>query len=247
VDYLYDMKNQKIFFLLCLASCTKQVVLPQNSIVLNTKQNAVFLLADTPLNIICAGNSLTVGYHLDSPATQAYPAQLDTFYHDSNTIWNEGVNGITTEQMEPLIASDITAHYDSTKKNICIAWEIGNDIFWNGTTARAAVDSFITYCGNVHAAGFKVYAVTLPYRNNYFMGYPVTPGGDDSTAYTAKIKSVNTMLRSKWPIFASGLVDVAANKDLKQYSVQYYLSDHVHLSAAGYTIVASLAKNSLTP
>ena len=238
---------KKTLLLLLLASCTKQVLLPQNSIVLTTKQSAVFLSADTALNIICAGNSLTVGYHLDSPATQAYPAQLDTFYHDSNTVLNEGVNGITTEQMEPLINSDITAHYDSTKKNVVIAWEIGNDIFWDGATAKAAVDSFVIYCNNVHAAGFKVYAVTLPYRNNYFMGYPVTPGGDDSTAYTEKIKSVNTMLRNRWTTFASGLIDVAANKAFKQYSAQYYLSDHVHLSAAGYTVVASLCKKTLTP
>lgn len=228
-----------------LLSCTKQVLLPQNSIVLNTKQAALTLQIDTPLNIICAGNSLTVGYHLDSPQTQAYPAQLDTFYHDSNTIWNEGVNGITTEQMEPLINSDITAHYDSMKKNYVIAWEIGNDIFWNGTTARAAVDSFIVYCNNVRSHGFTVFCVTLPYRNNYFMGYPVTPGGDDSTAYTAKIKSVNTMLRSKWPTFSSGLIDVAANRAFKQYSPEYYLTDHVHLSAAGYTVVAATCKNIL--
>jgi lysophospholipase L1-like esterase len=235
-----------ILFLFVFASCAKQVLLPQNSIVLSEK-NQVHFTIDTALNIICAGNSLTVGYHLDSPATQAYPAQLDTFYHGANTVWNEGVNGITTEQMEPLINADITAHYDSTKKNIVIAWEIGNDIFWNGTTAKAAVDSFITYCNAVRSHGFALYCVTLPYRNNYYMGYPITPGGDDSTAYTAKIKSVNTMLRSKWATFSSGLIDVAASKDFKQYSAEYYLSDHVHLSAAGYTVVAATAKSILTP
>jgi lysophospholipase L1-like esterase len=236
----------KPFYLLfLLAGCNKSNLLVPSKSGAVTESVRTAPLFDTTLNVICAGNSLTVGYRLDSPATQAYPAQLQPLIN--GTTFNDGVNGITTEQMEPLISSDIKPRYDSLKKNIVIAWEIGNDIFWNGATAKAAYDSFVVYCNAVTASGFKVYAVTLPYRNNYYLGYPITPGGDDSTSYTAKIKSVNSMLRSKWPTFASGLIDVAANRNLKAYSSTYYIFDHVHLSAAGYTIVASLAADKLNP
>lgn len=234
------MKN--ILFILLLASCTKQNIVPSHEkTAVETVQAVSFI--DTPLNIICAGNSLTVGYHLPDPDS-AYPMQLASLL-PGDLVQNKGVNGITTEQMMPLITTDITPNYDSTKKNIVIAWEIGNDIFWDGTTAKQAYDSFVVYCNAVRAHGWRVYALTLPARNNYYMGYPITPGGDDSTAYTAKIKSVNTMLRNHWPSFSDGLVDVAADKAFKKYSPTYYLSDHCHITAAGYTVVATLVHNSL--
>lgn len=188
---------------------------------------------DSALNIVCAGNSLTYGYDLSDPSTQSFPAQLDTMLVNA-TILNAGINGISTEQMQ----SDFIPVLG--KRNIVIAWEIGNDIFWNGRSAADAVDSFKVYCDKITASGFSVYVLTLPARNNYYMGYQMTPGGDDSTAYNSKINAANVLLRQM-----PNVIDIAADKRLSKYSDTYFLYDHVHISAAGYNVIAEMIKSKI--
>jgi lysophospholipase L1-like esterase len=229
----------------CLLSCQKQVAHPS---MFQVGDGVKKTLSDSASEIVCAGNSLTYGYHLAEPSTQSYPAQLIGFAPYStngSVILNKGVNGITTEQMQPRIATDILPNYDSSKINLVIAWEVGNDIFWNGTTGAAAYDSFVVYCDSVRSHGWKVAVITNPYRNNYFMGYPTTPGGDDSTAYSSKLSASNGLIRANWASFSDYLVDLGADSAFSSYSTLNYQTDHVHLTQAGYYSLDSMVVSAL--
>lgn len=219
-----------LLIILLLTSCQKSNLTAVNNAI--PKSESIVL----EKNILCLGNSLTWGYRLSDPATQSYPAQLQVLL-PIDSVFNKGINGITTEQMQGRLSTDVYPFYDSGKNNIVIAWEIGNDIYFNGTTAAAAYNNFVTYCDSVKAHGFKVVVINLPYRNNYYyLGNLITPGGDDTTQYTAKINSVNTLLKNNWRSFADKFVKVP----FTSYDTTDYIFDHIHLTEAGYAKIDSV-------
>ena len=190
--------------------------------------------------ILCAGNSLTPGSYL--PADENYPAKHQKMQlFDSARVVNKGINGITTEQMPARMTMDIQPYYHLNGRNILVAWEIGNDIFWNGTRDTAAYAIFADYCKALHNQGWQVIAATLPYRNNdYMTDSLMTPGGDDSVRYANKCAVVNTLLRAEWKSFSDGLADLAQDSALSTYNPTFYRPDHVHLTADGFAIVEKI-------
>ena len=252
----YNIINMKriivAIIILILASCTKTNVQP--SIVQKTQQDTIPIIKQdsAPIRvfdsaeIVCLGNSLTFGY-LITDSTQTYPGQLKSLLDTNNvTVINRGHSGYSTEQLEPLISIDATPFYKSEFKNIAIVWEIGNSIFWNKMTADSAYGIFVNYCNQVKEQGFKVIVITLPYRNNFFANYPITPGGDDSTTYSLKLDSANILLRNNYASFADGIADIQLNPHLQYYDPNYYQPDHTHLKAPGYAIVAGAVYKAIT-
>jgi lysophospholipase L1-like esterase len=190
--------------------------------------------------ILCAGNSLTLGGYL--PANENYPAQLQkNRLFDSALVVNKGIDGMTTELMLARMTIDIQPYYKPERRNILVAWEIGNDIYRYGTKDSAAFGLFADYCASLRQKGWQVIAVTLPYRNNdYFTNSLLTPGGDDSVQYANKCAVVNNLMRSEWKSFSDGLADLAQEKALSAYNPTFYRPDHLHLTADGYAIVEKI-------
>jgi lysophospholipase L1-like esterase len=50
-------------------------------------------LAQSPIRVVCIGNSITAGYRLSDPATQAWPAQLASKLGSGYSVLNCGVSG----------------------------------------------------------------------------------------------------------------------------------------------------------
>lgn len=192
--------------------------------------------------IVCDGNSLTYGHQASNPATTSYPARLQQavpFSTNGTVVTNKGVNGQETQDMIDDAAADIDPLYNASVKSIVVAWEVGNDIYYNGD-ATAAYNRFVEYCQDRQAAGWKVIAVTVPYRDHSDCCGGVTPAGDNDAAYTAKRLSVNASIVANWATFADGLADIADNANLSSYNTTYFSADRIHLTDAGYQLVADL-------
>jgi lysophospholipase L1-like esterase len=187
------------------------------------------------------GNSLTAGQ--GASAGMDYPSQLIALLTSSGVAGMEthnfGVSGQQTGSMIADAATQIDPLINVGVQNILFAWEIGNDIYYNGNAVNAE-NAFQTYCEARRAAGWKVIVFTCPPRNN------TTPAGDDVATYNTKLSASNTWIRTNYASFADALVDLAADSRLSDYTnMTYYYTDGVHLSNNGYGVVAELAKNQL--
>lgn len=186
--------------------------------------------------IVFDGNSLTAGQGATSG--QDYPAQLINLLTALGVTgiahYNFGVGGQTTSDMD----SDVTTQIDPLilggVQNILFAWEIGNDIYYNGNTT-AAETRFQNYCLDRQAAGWTVIVITLTPRNQS------SAFGDTISQFNTKLNNANTWLRANYTSFASGIVDVAADSRLSDYTDATYFSDGIHYTDAGYGVVAELA------
>jgi len=244
-----------LIFIFFLFSCRKESFTPAASlgnnpplhIALQFPQKSSDLIEEAPTVsyftnaiILCVGNSLTLGSYL--PADENYPSQLQRNHlFDSALVVNKGIDGGTTELMLARMIIDIQPSFKPTRRNLLVAWEIGNDIYQYGTKDTAAFERFANYCASLRQEGWQVIAVTLPYRNNdYFTNSLLTPGGDDSVRFAEKFAVVNNLLRADWKTFSDGLADLAENSALSGYNPTFYQADHVHLTADGYAIVEKI-------
>lgn len=187
-------------------------------------------------NIVCAGNSLTVGYLLQAPQFESYPAQL--FYSPdaqglSIAVTNKGVNGITTQQMHAAIA-DVNILFNASVKSVCIAWEIGNDIWFNGTDGQAAYLNFFYYCQSLKSQGWYVVAVTVPPRD------AVSAFGDPPAVYMQKVSAANELLLRDWKSYCDKIVDINSIPELATVNPVYYYPDKIHIRASGYSLFKDL-------
>lgn len=186
--------------------------------------------------IVFDGNSLTAGQ--GAASGMDYPAQLIALLEALGITgiadYNFGVGGQTTTDMDSDAASQIDTLILPGVQNILFAWEIGNDIYFNGDVS-AAQTRFQNYCLARQAAGWTVIVFTLTPRNQS------TAFGDDVTTYNTKLNSANTWLRANYTGFASGLVDVAADSRLSDYLDSTYYADGIHHTNLGYGVDAELA------
>lgn len=214
----------KILFIICLIGCKKV-----GFGIYTSKFNLSGAV------IVCDGNSLTAGLFASSSA-QSYPGVLDA---DSDfngvTFYNKGVSAQETQDMIDDATSDIDSLYTSGANSILIAWEIGNDIYYNGSV-NGAMARFWSYCDSRRLKGWKVFVITCPPRDQS------TDAGDNSAQYNAKLVEANTRLKLEWAAHANGLIDVAGDARFQGYNLTYYNADKAHYTDAGYAAVAELVK-----
>ncbi len=202
-----------------------------------------FFYQPTRTVVVFDGNSLTYG--LGVPTAQNYPSQVAGLLGSRYLTFNLGVNGQTTPQM----MADGKTQVDSligVGRSILVAWEITNDIY-KGASPQTAYQDFVAYCRQRKAAGWKVVIMdVLPRSDRY------TPAN-----FELSRQAVNVWLRRDFsqptgdPLiyktrdatsYADLLIDLAAVPDLGKAGAQdsqvYYLPDRVHLSPAGYGILA---------
>ena len=160
------------------------------------------------------------------------PAQVMALLPAGLDMKNLGVGGQTTQMM----AADAAAEVDplfaaSRRRNILVCWEGTNDLILGSAPpydARQAYRHLAAYCKARQRAGFRVVICT------------VLPRGRSAAFYEAR-NALNADLRAHWRSFADALADVGANRtigaDGAETDATYY-RDTVHLTAAGYAIVA---------
>lgn len=179
--------------------------------------------------VIFDGNSMTDGSTSSYPATTV-AALTGTWYSR-----NFGVSGQTTTQMISDGVSQIDPFYDSrVTNNVLVAWEATNELKL-GVSATDAYNNLVAYCRARKNAGFKVVVPTILPRSE--SGTP-----ED---FNTKRATVNTNIRNNYASFATAIADVAANTDIGEdgdsENATYY-TDKVHMTTAGYNIVAGIVK-----
>jgi len=141
--------------------------------------------------IVCDGNSLTAGGY---GGTYTYPQLLSQQSgFETADFYNFGVSGQQTSQMSSDAASQIDVLINGSVENILIAWEVGNDIYYNGD-ATAAYTRFRDYCLARQAAGWRVIVLTCPARTQ------TTVFGDNPSQYETKLQAANTLLLANWEL-----------------------------------------------
>ena len=189
-----------------------------------------FSASDLDRQIVFDGNSLTQG--TGATAGFSYPDQCFPILKGFRYGGNFGVSGQTTAQMSSDAVAQIDSLYNSgLYSNILVAWEIRNSRVVGGRTMAEAYSDYVSYCQARQAAGWKVMALTVLPCN----------GGDEPPGFEAERVAINAQIVSDWPTFADELCDVAADTRLDDYTdATYFNADEVHLTDAGYGVVAEL-------
>lgn len=207
---------------------------------LKTWMHASRLLSTKPATlIVCDGNSITLGFGVG--ASDAYPAKLGTSLGNAYAVVNYGVTSQTTANM----SSDAATQIDSTlpaysTSGVLIAWEATNDIY-SGADLATCQSRWNTYFSARASAGWasggsKLVAMTCIARGNF----PDQPG------MSAILNSWNTWLRANYTMYATHLVDLAADARLSDFNdTTYYQADKCHLTSAGNAVVAGLIEAAL--
>lgn len=204
---------------------------------INGKWLNIRVAAALPL-IVFDGNSLT--YRPADVDVTPYPTQCVRLLGEAQYEWyNYGVGGQTTPSMTADAPTQIDIHYDRRRaKNIVVAWELSNDIFF-GNSAATAYANFVAYCNARRAVGFSVIVLTVLPRSGV-----ATPG-----TFEADRQTVNTLLRDNYRSFAHGIADVAADSRIgdsgDENDTTYYKPDLVHLTNVGAGVVAQIVADAI--
>jgi hypothetical protein len=196
-------------------------------------------------NIICDGNSLTLGG--SSTGGNTYPAYLAKAFQQTAgkcAVTNAGVGAQTTQQMIADFASEIVPLIRPGAHNIYVVWEVGNDILLNSLTPTEAVANYWTLVDLAVAAGFDVLAVTCGPRGD-FDGTGALGSGGTSWKAPARLTEANALIlagASAHGCFA--VANVGAAPQLQDTANRNYIvADTVHYTNAGYAVVsATVAK-----
>jgi lysophospholipase L1-like esterase len=186
-----------------------------------------------------------VGFHGDSltwgtgSSTQSgpYPTQCMALLPNSYQYLNAGVpgEGLSNLDIEATTYLDpaISSIYN---KRICVIWAGSNNID-GGSTAAAVQSMLLAYVSNRKLAGWDdIIVLTCLDRSAY------------SAAETIQRNSWNTLIRNDANTYGYTVADVAADSTIGPdgaWSNATYFSDGVHLTNAGYSIVANLVKTKI--
>ncbi|HZK58293.1 MAG TPA: SGNH/GDSL hydrolase family protein [Cryobacterium sp.] len=201
-----------------------------------------FSLPALSSQVICDGNSMTIGHPWEEPGsldpTAPYPAQLQALLGDTWLVRNDGVDSQDIDSMIADAATQIDPLYDANRmQNVVVCWEGTNEIYFHDDGASAAA-KLAYYCTTRKAAGFKVVILTVLPRSG--SGVPAD--------FETQRGICNTAIRANWRTYADALCDVAADPligDAGDEMNTTYYPDRVHLTKAGYGIIAAAVQGSL--
>lgn len=157
-----------------------------------------------------------------------YPAQAISGVDPRTTVANVAAFGRRASQSVALAAAIVDTKYDANKRNIVLFWSGTNDLL-DGVTGANVYGIIRNYHLARKAVGWRTVAFTL------------LPGNGDN----AQRIIANDSIRANWPTFADALVDVANDVRLQTTTDTRYYADGIHLTVAGYRIVAQLTKIAL--
>lgn len=169
----------------------------------------------------------------DATAT-SYPPVLQGLLNASQsshpwsfwTVTRKGFSGFETPELTANFVAEVHALKSaSAKANVVLFSEVTNDID-GGASAADAIAHVLEYVAQARSLGWLVATLTCTPRDN--------------TTFQAKIDTVNAYLRANVSAVSDfPLIDVAANPLLVDpYNVTYY-TDGLHLTDAGYAVIAA--------
>lgn len=184
--------------------------------------------------ILFLGDSLTEGLAVSQP----YPFIIQK--PSEFTMYNLGVSSRTTEMIKN-DADQMNSNYLGVNKSddIIVVWAGSADLYQAVGTSNAITtfNNLKEFCLKEKALGSKVVVLTmLPRPNN--------------TVVFSKMEylAYNALIRAHWTEFADALADVQLDPtigtDESNYNTTYY-ADTVHLTQAGYQIVAGHVQTAL--
>lgn len=180
------------------------------------------------------GDSLTLGKSVPDNYVTKVMRSLGGAY----SFGDLAVDGQQLPAMTTNAPSTIDPKYSAARaKNIVIVWGGTNDIKLGGVTGATAYSRLQTYCAARRSAGWKVVVLTL------------LPREAGASGFETERQSFNTSVRTNWATFADALADVGNDATIgpnnADASTTYYQTDRIHLTEAGYRIVAPLVKTAL--
>jgi hypothetical protein len=180
--------------------------------------------APKPLNVVLDGNSLSIAVN----GIPSYASFLPM------PVTNCAIGGQTTRDMLAKL-EDVDAAFDPSARNLLIAWEGTNDLYF-GATPEQAVDHLISYRDHMTSKGWTVILLTLLPRQS-------TP---DPISFERQRLAVNAALRGR----NLTLIDVGADPEMGQFASAsaglFYQADKVHLTDSGARRIAALVGGALS-
>lgn len=191
---------------------------------------------------------MTEGFGL-IPPDATYPNQVAALMGDRYTALNYSVGGQTMATMATDAATQIDPLYYPPQRQVVIAWGGTNDLYF-GASAATTYARIVAYATARKAAGWRVILLTILPRSN-----SGTPAG-----FEVARQAVNASLLADFPAatgeagittgaaYADYLVHVGGDSMIgdagDELNTTYYL-DKVHLTSAGYAIVADYVKKAI--
>lgn len=120
----------------------------------------------------------------------------------------------------------------TARTSLCLIWAGYNDLASAFTPANIYA-SLVSYWQARRARGFKVIAFT------------VLPGASGYGSFEANRLTLNALIRAGWATYCDALVDLTTNSNIgppgANTNTTYFNADGIHLTDAGYQIVATMA------
>ncbi|MER9829158.1 SGNH/GDSL hydrolase family protein [Mesorhizobium sp. M0134] len=194
--------------------------------------------ATAPSLVVCDGNSLTFGTN-STAGTGDYPYVLSgllTADAKKNALKNTGIAGQTSQMMMNAADVDVWLGVRAVSgKKVLLCWEILNDMRVNSVSAQDAINNLRAYCYARRQAGWEKIIVINQ--------IPTGAGGYAGTWGAGSPATVNALLASQYAQFADALVDLSGIANLQTpTNTTYFAADTIHLTDAGYALVAGAAK-----
>jgi lysophospholipase L1-like esterase len=179
--------------------------------------------------VVFDGCSLVMDTGLDEAGMM--PAQTMALLPAGLEGVNLGVPGQTTGMMQADAEDQVDPLAAGRRRPVLVVWEGTNDLVY-GTDppldASAAYRHLAAYCRARQRAGYSVVVLTVLPR-------------EGSAEFEAARGALNARLRDGWRGFADRLADVAADPAIGDAGAEFdqtYYRDTVHLTPAGYGVVA---------
>lgn len=188
---------------------------------------------DGRIQVVLRGNSLTAGQGASDAATTGYPAVLRAAFTTRGYVGREvhdrGHGGDSTEFILQNFFSDEFLLLDKTfDRSVLVMFEVRNSTT-AGRSAQEIYQTHVTYGNRARGAGYWFLACTAPPTDGDAAGQGVAG-------------AANALIRANWQQFANGFVDLERVPELTPagnvLNPTYY-SDGVHLTDAGYAVIAS--------
>lgn len=182
--------------------------------------------------LIYDGDSLTKGW--GSSNASSYPYFLSNILDNTWRHINYGLESQTLTTIVANAAANIDILYNvGYTKNVVVVWGGSNDLDDYQRTAAQVYGDLVTYCNARRSAGFKVVVLSVIARSTM------------TEAMNTHRLNYNTSASVNWNTFADGFADVANDSRLSNFNDTTYFYDGIHLTNAGYSIVAGIVKTAV--
>lgn len=176
--------------------------------------------------LVFEGDSRTSG--TGATTATAYPPSCARKLTANWKCTNMGGSGATIQNMIDEIATTLAVPAGTWSTKVAILWGSVNA----ATDAATMHGKIITWCNTARAAGYTVIICTE---------VDAQDAARLSADWPNQYLALNTLIRDNYTTYADALADLGGNANLQDATnITYFDADKVHLTAAGYLVVAGI-------